>query len=452
MNLKIPPKYYNQDEFKTYIRGFHCFGPETRHTLSRNNILKRKEKKLGIYEDLGVKPIINLAGTSTRFGGALLAPEVMDAMVQASKESVMMDELQATASRIIAELTGAEAGYVTCGAASGLTLGTAACIAGLDVVRMERLPDTTGMPNEVIMARDERSGYDHAIRAAGAKIVEVGFNESLTGSMRPVDAWEFEAAITERTAAIAFLPHSWNPRKVPLMKEVIEVARKYEIPVLVDAAAAVPPIENLKRFVTMGADLVAYSGGKAIRGPQNTGILCGRRDLIASVALQHLDMDNYSDMWDPPRSLIPKEALLGQPRQGMGRSQKVGKEEIVGLLVRLRHLTKEKTINEARYMHVLLEKIVDALQGILNIETQITNPASEETGSVPTLVLKLDASGLGQNGRDVVMKLRNGEPRLWVNEKKLPEDILFITALNLNEHLAEVVGKRLQEVLTDVKR
>lgn len=403
---------------------------------------------MGIYEELGVKPIINLWGTATRLGGALMDPEVVDAMVQASNESVKMDELQAAASRIIAEITGAEAGYVTCGAASGLTLGTAACIAGLDVTRMERLPETTGMPNEILMARDQRNGWDHAIRAAGAKIVDVGINESFAGGLRPVEVWEFEAAINDRTAAISLVPYSWDPKKEKFMVEVIELAKKYNLPVLVDAAAAAPPLENLRRFIDIGADLVAYSGGKAIRGPQNTGILCGRRDLIASAALQHLDMAGFSHMWFPPSSLIPKEKLLGQPRQGIGRNQKVSKEAIAGLLVRLRRLTKEKTVDEANRMQTLLERIVHAVDGIPHVATEITHPASEKSGAVPTLKVKLNAAGLGQDAFDVTLKLRNGEPRLWVNEKRLPDDVLLITAINLNEQLADTVGRRLREVLT----
>lgn len=403
---------------------------------------------MGIYEELGVEPIINVWGTATRLGGALLAPAVADAMVQASKESVKMDELQAAASRIIAEITGAEAGYVTCGAASGLTLGTAACLAGLDPTRMERLPDTTGMPNEVLIARDQRCGYDHAIRAAGAKIVDVGLCESLTGSLRPIEPWEYEAAITEHTAAIAFIAYIWDPKKEPLLRGVISVAKKHNLPVLVDAAGSVPPVENLRRFIALGADLVAYSGGKAIRGPQSSGILCGRRDLIASVALQQLDLGGYSDMWEPPRSLIPKEKLLGQPHQGVGRCQKVGKEEIVGLLFRLRQLTKEKTLEEAKGMQALLERIASALHGIPHVKTEISHPASEETGAVPTLKVKLDAAGLGQTAKEVSLKLRNGKPRLWVNEKSLPDNVLLLTAVNLDEQLADVVGKRLREVLT----
>lgn len=403
---------------------------------------------MGIYEQFGVTPIINLWGTATRLGGALLAPGVAEAMTQAATQSVKIDELQAAASGIIAQLTGAQAGYVTCGACSGLTLGTAACLAGLDPARMGQLPDTSSMPDEVIMARDQRCGYDHAIRAAGARIIDVGLNEALTGSMRPIEAWEFQAAITERTAAIALMPYVWNAKKESFIKDVIATAKKHNIPVLVDAAASVPPLDNFKRFIALGADLVAYSGGKALRGPQGTGILCGRADLIASVALQHLDMGGYSDMWEPPESLIPRNKLTGQPRQGIGRCQKVSREEIVGLLFRLRQLTKQKTIEEAQQMQALLQCIADHLHDLPHVTTAIKHPASERTGAVPSLEVKLDPVGLARTTAQVSTELKNGHPRLWVNEKSLPDDILIITALNLDQKLSDIVGKRIRDVLT----
>jgi L-seryl-tRNA(Ser) seleniumtransferase len=402
---------------------------------------------MSIYGEIGVKPIINLWGTATRLVGALMDEQVVDAMAQAAKESVLMEELQAAASTIIAELTGAEAGYITCGAASGLTLGTAACLSGLDVSRMERLPDTNGMPNEVIMAREQRCGYDHAIRAAGAKIVEVGYNESLTGALRSVEIWEFEAAITDKTAAIALIFYVWDPVKERQLIEVAKMAKKHDIPVIVDAAGSVPPIDNLKRFVSAGADLVTFSGGKAIRGPQNSGILCGRRDLIASVALQQLDAAGFSELWDPPATLIPREKLMGQPRQGIGRAHKVSKEALVGLLIRLRHLTKEKTIVEAKRMELLLERIENAVEG-LPVQTAIVHRASEGTGAIPTLKIKMNHKQLGKDAFSISKELRNGDPRLWVNEKSFCDNTLLITAINLDEKLANAVGARLREIFS----
>lgn len=303
------------------------------------------------------------------------------------------------------------------------------------------------MPNEVIMARDQRNGWDHAIRAAGAKIVEVGIDETNVGGIRQVEAWEFEAAINEDTAAICLVPFNLDSRKEKLMSDVIAVAKKYEIPVMIDAAASVPPIENLRRFISLGSDLVAYSGGKAIRGPQNTGILCGRRDLIASVAMQHLDMIGHAHTWTPPETLIPKDKLVGKPHQGIGRCQKVNRESIVGLLVRLRSLTKEKTISEAKVMHSLIEQILEYLKDINHIVTEIANPASDESGALPALKIKIDPKQLGQDAFDVSSELKNGNPRLCVNEKSLTDNILIITTINLNQDLADIVGKRLREVL-----
>ena len=264
-----------------------------------------------------------------------------------------MAELQAAASVVIARHTGAEAGLVTSGAAAGLTLGTAACLAGLDAARMDRLPETGDLPNEVVMCRTHRTGYDHAIRAAGALIREVGFNDRATGAgVRDVEAWELEAAITPRTAAIAYMA---APGSRPPLAEVAALAHRHRLPVLVDAAAQLPPPENLRRFVAEGADLVAFSGGKAIRGPQGTGILCGRRDLIGSAALQQLDLDVRPETWRPPEGLLPRSPLGGIPHHGIGRGCKVSKEEIVGLLVALeRFVALDHAGEQARQERLLV--------------------------------------------------------------------------------------------------
>ena len=292
-----------------------------------------------VYETIGVRTIINASGPSTRLSGGIMDPEVADAMHEASQYCVDIAELQARASEVIAEITGAEAGYVTSGAAAGLLLGTAACVTGPDPGKMNRLPDTEGMKNEVIMSRSQRNFYDHAIRSVGVKLVEVGIADRYSGAgVRDTEAWEIADAITERTAAVCYVA---NPRALPPLEEVVEVAHARGVPVIVDAAGQLPPRSNLQAYISMGADLVAFSGGKAIGGPQGSGILCGRRDLIMCVALQHLDMDVLKPQWNPPESLIDKSILPGAPHHGIGRPCKVGKEQIVGLLTALERFAGE---------------------------------------------------------------------------------------------------------------
>ncbi|MFB6295864.1 MAG: L-seryl-tRNA selenium transferase, partial [Halobacteriales archaeon] len=217
-----------------------------------------------IYEELGVPRVINAASTKTRIGGSLIRPEAMEAMSRASESFVRISDLQARASELIQDVTGAEAGYVASGAAASMTLGIAACIAGDDLGAMDRLPETPGVPDEVVMPRTHRNGYDHAIRAAGATIVDVGTNDNHLGTgSTNVELWEIADAIGEDTAAVAYMEKSYTQ---PDLADVIEVAHDHDVPVLVDAAAELPPKENLRAFVEQGADLVAFSGGKAIRG------------------------------------------------------------------------------------------------------------------------------------------------------------------------------------------
>ena len=184
-----------------------------------------------------------------------------------------------------------------------------------------------------------RNCYDHAIRAAGLTIVEVGLPDRYAGAgVRDAEAWEIDDAITERTAAVFYVA---DPQARPPLAEVTRVAHARGVPVIVDAAAQLPPQDNLRRFIAEGADLVAFSGGKAIGGPQASGILAGRRDLIMAAALQHLDLDIFWDMWEPPCPLIDKARLKGAPQHGIGRTCKAGKEEIVGLLTALRLFVAE---------------------------------------------------------------------------------------------------------------
>lgn len=395
---------------------------------------------MSVYEDFGVKTIINVAGASTRVGGALMPRAVVEAMADAATESVPMVDLQAGASRYIAEVTGAEAGYVTAGASAALTLGSAAILAGMDPGLMDRLPDTTGMKNEFIISREHRNGYDHAARVAGARFVEVGMNEVVANAgVRRTEAWEYEAAIGPNTAAIYY---GQGPDSEPPLAEVIAVARRHNVPVIVDAAGELPPKANLRRFIEMGADLVAFSGGKALRGPQSSGILCGRRDLIASAALQHLDMDEFFGIWDPPADFIPKDSLVGIPRHGIGRGFKVAKEEVAGLLVALRTFVEGGYDASYAEQRGYLEYLADGLSG-LPADAVIDVPGE---GS-PVLTLTLDEGALGRTAFEVSQALKNGDARVFVQEMGLADGALVINPLNLNQARTEALAEALRGVL-----
>ena len=200
---------------------------------------------MNFYQKLGLRRVINARSYSTKAGGSLMAPEVIQAMREAAESFVRMEDLQQAAGQIIARLTGAEAGYVTSGAAAGLTLGMAACIAGLDPLKMNRLPDARGMKNEVIIQRVHRNDYDHALRAAGAKVVEVGFNYATF-------PYEVERAINDKTAAIFFLAGSVEGSLS--LEQIVQIAHSNHVPVIIDAAAELPPAENLRKFIAQGAD------------------------------------------------------------------------------------------------------------------------------------------------------------------------------------------------------
>jgi len=228
-----------------------------------------------IFGRLGIDRVINAAGTVTRLGASPMDAEVIAAMAAAAQCSVDIADLQGRASEVISTCTGAEAGIVTSGAAAGLLVGAAACMAGLDPVKMSKLPDTDGMRNEFIVPRNHRNSYDHAVRAAGARLVEVGLPDRATAcGVRDTEVWEIEGAIGDRTAGILYLARAESR---PNLTEVVRTAHAANVPVLVDAAAELPPTTNLRRFIEQGADLVVFSGGKGIGGPAASGILCGRR-------------------------------------------------------------------------------------------------------------------------------------------------------------------------------
>lgn len=394
---------------------------------------------MGFYEELGVRPVINAAGTLTRLGGNRVSEAVLNAMAEAAASNVVMDELQERAGAVIAEVTGAEAGYVVAGAAAGLTLAAAACVAGLDPAAMDQLPETTGLKNEFVVQRGHRNAYDHALRAAGITFVEAGYlGYPGAGGTMP---WQVEAAITERTAAIAW-PVLDTPGTLSL-PEVVEIARRHELPVIVDASASLPPRSNLRRFIAEGADLVVFSGGKAIGGPQASGILAGRADLIASAALQQLDMDVRLPTWTR-RGQVERGELRGIPHQGLGRSMKVGREEIAGLITALREFVAGDDDADRQRWEGLLAGIAAPLEGIDGVCPRIVTGASQP---VPQLRIELDEAVLGVTAYDVVNRLLDGEPRVAVSESRAELGEIGVNPIVLTESEAQIVQQRLVEVL-----
>jgi D-glucosaminate-6-phosphate ammonia-lyase len=369
-----------------------------------------------IYDRLGIPTIINAKGPSTRLSGAILPDEVADAMREASQHCVDMAELQARASTIIAEATGAEAGYVTSGAAAGLLLGTAACVAGLDPGKMNRLPDLSGLKSEVVMVRSQRNFYDRAVRAVGVRLVEVGIADRYSGAgVRDAEPWEIADAITERTAAVFYVA---NAASRPALSAVVQVAHDARVPVIVDAAAQLPPAQNLRRFIAEGADLVAFSGGKALRGPQASGILCGRRDLVASAALQQLDMDIPWELWQAPAPLFERVQMPGLPHHGLGRPCKAGKEEIVGLLVALRRFIAE---DSAARRNAWLRTAETLREGI-------GRGAELGCGEVPLVVVEA-----GPRALDLVRRLQDGTPSIRVDPSRVHEGKLVLNPMCLRD-------------------
>lgn len=332
----------------------------------------------GIYERIGVRTIINASGATTRVGGTLMPREVLDAMLEASQSFVVIPELNAAVGRKIAEATGAEAGYVTAGSAAGMLLAVAACIAGTDPRRIRMLPQSDGLANEVIIHRAHRINYDQMFRAAGGKLVEIGIP-------RGTDAWELEDAISERTACIAFVDSpSVGPGALPFAT-VVEIAHRRHIPVIVDAASTLPPYSHLTRWIEWGADLVIYSGGKGIRGPQDSGLLAGRKDLIEAAAAN------------------------GNPNSAVGRAAKVSKEAMAGLFVALERFIQHD--HEADY-HAHLEQarvVYMALMERAGVRTELI--ADPEAYPAPCVFIWPDsgahwtAAGLGE-------ALQSGEPSI----------------------------------------
>ena len=366
-----------------------------------------------VYRRLGVTPIINASGSVTRYGGTRTRPEVLEQMAGTARVMVNIDELNEKAGEEIARLTGAEAGLVCSGAAGGLLLQAAACIAGSDPVRMRRLPDTQGMKNEIIIHTMHRFPYDQAYRAAGARLVPVGdylFSHP----------WELEGAINEHTAAVAYLCAPFSSRRVMPLAQVCGIAHAHGVPVIVDAASMLPPRENLHRYLRDGADMVVFSGGKGVRGPQGAGILCGRRDLIEAAAAN------------------------GSPAQFLGRPMKVAKEEIVGLVTALTAFVQEDEDTETAAYEALAQRVVDAFVETPGLEVSLKHDGADYL--IPTAVLRFGKYWQGPPPEQVAAAMQHGVPPIYLHQLG-PPDQLGVDPLNLTGDETGIIIRRLRETL-----
>ena len=285
---------------------------------------------MNYYQRLGVKTYINAWGTVTRVGGSLMDPAVMEAMAEASRFYIDLEDFHRKAGRRIAGLIGVEDAFVSSGAAAGIAISTAACIAGTDVVKINQLPDTAGMRNEIIILKSHRSRYDQGIRLVGGVIKEVGYADLTLPE-------QLSAAITERTAMCFYLAESENIRGSLPLRNVSTIMKSRGIPVLVDAAAEIPPRENLTRFIDEGADLVVFSGGKDIRGPQSSGLVVGNAVLIEACRANSC------------------------PNHSVGRGMKVDKETLAGILRAVELYMAKDMIADMERMEHITDHIISGL-------------------------------------------------------------------------------------------
>ena len=361
---------------------------------------------MSLYDELGVRRVINACSTATHLGGSIPHPRVMEAMSETAKGYAIIMELQDRIGERIAEATGAEASMVTSGAMASLQLGAAACLmrgSGLEehTVKpyerlqpidgpwreiMQRLPDSSGTRSEIIIQRGHANPYEYAYKSVGGSLVHVGSPEGCNPD-------EFEAAISEKTAAIAFLANR-EGRGVSLEK-VIEIAHSHDVPVIVDAATSVLPRRNLKKFSSMGADLVSISGGKQIKGPNDTGILCGRS------------------------SLVEMAKLMASPFNGLGRGMKVDRTQMVGLMVALdifMDMSPEEEAAEFRSWVERAEWITDQLKPLPGVAS------AGVSASKPWEARAMITFREGVSARELAYKLREGDPSIWVETSMTGND------------------------------
>ena len=371
-----------------------------------------------IYDRLGVQRLINGHHWRTALGGSVMPPEVIDAMAESAGYFVDLEGLHRSAGEYIVELTGADGGLVTAGCSAAQVLQAAACMTGTDEEKIARLPNSSGMKSNILIQKSQRNHYDTSYQLAGATLVEIGGDEGATRA-------ELEAAIDDDTAAVAYV---WVMRFHALpLEDVIEIAHARDVPVVLDAASELPPVENLSRFIRMGVDLVAFSGGKGIRGPQSTGILAGRGDLMQAA-------------WE-------NAFFFGKDKAGIGRPMKVAKEEIVGLVKALELFVEADHESEWADWRAKSTTIAEAAGALDGVKALVHEGPMYEGPTAPTATIELAESWEGPTVEQVEEALRTGEPSIHIGV--LPDRRrLWVAPVAFQGDEAEVVARRMVEELT----
>ena len=371
-----------------------------------------------IYKELGAKPVINATGSVTMLGGSTPAPEVKEAMERADSAYVSLMELEERAGEAIANMVDVPAAYITSGAGSALTLATAACMAGDDDAKIEQLPDTTGMKNEILIQARQRYWYDRCLELAGAKLVSFGTPESTSRE-------DLEKAISPNTAAVHYYAVAQEPDPHALsLEDTIEIAHNKGVPGLVDAAVQIYPLDLFGSYVRMGADFQC-TAAKYMGAPQSTGLAFGSVDMIHKLALQ---------------SFVSYE---GRRIRGVGRPQKVDRQEMVGAVAAVRRWMTMNHEDRLAETELKCRNMLKPLQSIPGVTAElIDNIIGHQPYGV---TLELDSAVAGLAAEDVVNRLKAGDPPIWTRIREGDTGII-LHAFGLNEGEDEVVGQRIAEL------
>ena len=353
---------------------------------------------MSVYDKMGVKRVVNAAFALTRLGGSRLDAEILEAMAEANKNFCPMWELEMQAGKTISQITGSEAGFVTSGAFNALVLSAAACIVGKDPEKMRRLPDTTGMKSEIIIQRTNRIPiYDRSMEVPGGKLIVVGEETQCTPE-------QIEKAITNKTAAMHYLAPTGQvrPGVVPI-EEVLEIVHRHGVPLIVDAAGQTWPLDGLHKFTDMGCDLVCY-GGKYVGGPNSTGFVIGKKDLVEAVALNSF-IGAESGPNDQPGFFM-----------SVGRGYKLDRQEIVAVVTALQRWVKldhEKVRFKPAWDKVhYIEDSIKGLKGLKDVKFSYV-PSDGKGCAYHVVGLQLSFKS-PVAASDLVKKLREGDPEIWV--------------------------------------